>query len=372
MSSYKISNTEKLPHSEVKITGSLSHEFVSKHEAKAIENLQKHVKLDGFREGKVPAKMIKERMGDLAVYEEAAIDALNNVYIDIVKEAKIMAISRPQISITKLVVGTDVEFTLTIATLPQFDLPDYKKIGEEQRKNSEEVTVEEKEIEDAINRLRHMMLHQNEGHHKHEDEEKAANEDTNKDADEKEESDSHDHKEEDLPKVDAEFIKHFGEFKDVDDFRAKIKESLAHEKGVRVREKKRLEAMDKVLEKTTIDVPHVLIENETDRLIMSMKDNIANMGLSYPDYLGHIGKTEESLRAELKPDAEKRAKIQLILNKIAAEEKLIPKEEQVKHEVEIIMKEIKEADPERAKAYVETMLTNELVWQLLEGQEKQK
>lgn len=355
MSSFKITNTEKLPHSEVKITGSVTAAHVQTFEAKALQNLQKNVKLDGFREGHVPEKMIRERMGDLAVYEEAAFTALNELYIDIIQETKVMAIGRPQISITKLAQGADVEFTLTVATLPQFDLPDYKKMAADQKKDGEEVVVEEKEIEEAINRLRHML------HHKHDGADKI--EETAKD---------HDHKDEDLPKVDEEFIKNFGEFKDVEDFKSKIKDSLVHEKGVRVREKKRLEAMGKVLEKTTIDLPHLLVENETDRLVMSMKDNIANMGLSYPEYLTHVGKSEESLREELKPDAEKRAKIQLILNKIASEEKLVPTEEQVKHEVEIIMKEIKDADPARAHAYVETMLTNELVWQLLEGQEKKK
>ncbi len=351
MSNFTITKTEKLPNSEIKLFVTFDSTYVESFEAKAIESLQKNIKIDGFREGKVPSKMIKERVGDHSIFEEAAMIAIDQSYMEIIQESKIMSITRPEISITKLAKGNPVEVTVLVATLPEFTLPDYIAISKTLEKKETDVVVEEKEIEESIDRLRHMALHKNHG---------------------SEMGDDHNHSDEELPKVDEEFIKAYGTFKDVAEFREKIKGSILHEKGVRDREKRRLEVMDAVIDKSEIDVPKVMIQNETERMLVSMKDNINNMGLSYPDYLKHINKTEESLRTELGPDAIKRSKIQLILNKIAAEQKIIPEKAQVDHEVNLIINEIKDADPERARSYVETMLINEKVWQILEGQESMK
>ena len=59
--------------------------------------------------------------------------------------------------------------------------------------------------------------------------------------------------------------------------------------------------------------------------------------------------------------------MQLVLNQIAIEEKIKPEEDQVKKEVEHLLEHYKDAPEERIKIYVETMLTNEKVFEFLEG-----
>ena len=105
-------------------------------------------------------------------------------------------------------------------------------------------------------------------------------------------------------------------------------------------------------------------------MVHEMSANISQMGLNIETYLKHVGKTIEELKKEWIPDAEKRAKTQLILNQIALEEKITVSEDDIKKEVEQIMQVYKDADRTRAEIYVETVLLNEKVWAWLEEQGK--
>jgi FKBP-type peptidyl-prolyl cis-trans isomerase (trigger factor) len=74
------------------------------------------------------------------------------------------------------------------------------------------------------------------------------------------------------------------------------------------------------------------------------------------------------LRKEWRPDAEKRAKLQMIIRTISDKENLKPSEEEIEKEVGNIMAVYKDADPVRARAYIENMLENEKVFKFLEDQ----
>ena len=81
-----------------------------------------------------------------------------------------------------------------------------------------------------------------------------------------------------------------------------------------------------------------------------------------------INKTEQDLRNEWKVDSEKRAKLQIIIHTISEKEKLAPTEEEIMADVTKITEMYKDADPTRARAYVEQMLENEKVFAFLEKQ----
>jgi len=99
-----------------------------------------------------------------------------------------------------------------------------------------------------------------------------------------------------------------------------------------------------------------------------MESDITQMGLKFEDYLKHLSKTVPDLRKEFRNDAEKKAKLALVLNKIAEDEKIVADPEQVANEVAMILEHYKDADPERAKMHAENVLTNEKVFQFLETQ----
>ena len=67
------------------------------------------------------------------------------------------------------------------------------------------------------------------------------------------------------------------------------------------------------------------------------------------------------IKKEWLPSAEKRVKVQLVLNKIADVEKVKPTEDDIKKEVDALISQYKDADPVRARMYIESVLTNEMV-----------
>ena len=86
------------------------------------------------------------------------------------------------------------------------------------------------------------------------------------------------------------------------------------------------------------------------------------------DYPAHIKKTKEDLTAEWTPAAEKRAKLQLVLNEIAKKENITPDKDQLKSQVDQLAAQYKDADPHRIAVYVASIMQNEAVMKHLENQ----
>src|SRR5690606_38080930 len=72
----------------------------------------------------------------------------------------IKAIGHPQITITKIAEGADLEFKIVTAVLPEITLGDYKKVAKEENAKKYEVEVSEKEVEEAVMNLRKMRAQQ--------------------------------------------------------------------------------------------------------------------------------------------------------------------------------------------------------------------
>ncbi|MBU0612235.1 hypothetical protein KKB58_02325 [Patescibacteria group bacterium] len=183
----------------------------------------------------------------------------------------------------------------------------------------------------------------------------------------------HDHKveeveEDELPPFDDKYVQALGPFKDVEDFKIKLKENMKLEKENQLKEKNRLKIIEKIIDDSEMDLPEILVEVELDKILYRMESDIAHMGLKFEDYLKHLNKTVEDLRKEFRKDAEKKAKLGLVLNEISKLEKIVADEEQVAKEVAMILDRYKEADPERARLHAENVLTNEKIFQFLESQ----
>jgi FKBP-type peptidyl-prolyl cis-trans isomerase (trigger factor) len=140
------------------------------------------------------------------------------------------------------------------------------------------------------------------------------------------------------------------------------------EKQITAREKRRAEIVENIIKESKIALPKIFVESELDKMLAQFKDDIARMKISFGEYLAKIKKNENDLRIEWKLDAEKRAKLQLILNKIAIEEKIKIPEEDIKRETDHILELYKDAKPENVRVYIESVLTNEKVFEFLESQ----
>lgn len=349
--SYKNIKVQTQENSEIVIEGEIIEEKMEEMRKKAVEKIQKTVEVPGFRKGNVPEDVLVNKVGEMSILQEAAEMALQEAYPHILSENNIEAIGYPQINITKIAPNSPLGFKIKTAVMPEIKIGDYKKIAKEATSGKKEVKVESREVDEAIENIRKNVATQ-------EAAQKAKSENTEMP------------KQEDLvlPELNQDFLKKLGDFKTVDDLKAKLGENMKLEKERVEKDKSRNEIIEKIIEKSEISIPEVLVESELAKMIAQLKDDITKAGLKYEDYLKQVNKTEEDIRKEWRSGAEKRAKMQLILNKIATEEKIVPEKDQVEKEVEHLLKHYPEASKDRVQVYVETMLTNEKVFQFLEDQ----
>ena len=87
-----------------------------------------------------------------------------------------------------------------------------------------------------------------------------------------------------------------------------------------------------------MDLPKIIIQAEQKKMMMQFEADIAQMGIKFDDYLKEVKKTKEDIEKELEKDAIKRAKTQLVLNKISEEEKIIVPEDKINEQVESVLK----------------------------------
>lgn len=319
---YENIKIKKIDKSKIEITGSIPTKIFYTFRNKALENINNEITIDGFRKGKVPENILISKVGEMTILEEMAELAISKAYPEILEKEKIDAIGYPEINITKIASDNPLEFKIVTVILPEIKLGDYKKISKEESKKKveENFEVTEKEIEDTISKIKS----------------------------------SHDD--------------HTGHDHDSPEFRKNIKESLIEHKKLLSQDKRRIALSDAILASSEIEIPDLLTDSETRRIEAQFLDDISRMGVKLEDYLAHAKKTIEDLRKEWRPHAEKKAKLQLILNEIAKLEKIIVDAKEVEEEVKHILAHYKDASQEKAYTYAESVLQNEKVYQFLENQ----
>lgn len=316
---YKNIIIKKLDGSKVEITGSVEAKDFSSFKKQALENINNEITIDGFRKGKVPENVLITKVGEMAILEEMAELALSKVYPEIVIDEKIDAIGRPEINITKLASNNPLEFKIITTVTPEIKLGDYKKLAKKENEKPEEVfDITDVEVEDAVEKIK-------KSHTDHE---------------------GHDH---DSP-----------ESKDV------IKKYLLENKKIVAQDKKRIALSDAILETSVLEIPELLIESEVRRIEAQFTDDITRMGVTLADYLKHANKTIDDIKKEWRPHAEKKAKLQLVLNKIVDLENIRVDKKAIEDEVKHILAHYKGANQDQAYAYAETVLTNDMVYKFLE------
>ncbi|OGI94501.1 hypothetical protein A3A03_00025 [Candidatus Nomurabacteria bacterium RIFCSPLOWO2_01_FULL_40_18] len=357
-------SVKKLPKSEVEVEGELEGELFENYFETALAKLGENLKLDGFRKGKIPKSVLLSNIPEIRVLEEMAELALAEHYPKIIEDEKIETISRPEIVITKLARKNPLGFKIKTVVLPEIKLPDYKslakKIIESVTDAEKDTTVTEQNLESTIMDIRksraqkaHITSPQpspgkGEGESSFPSQGKAGDE-------------------VELPEFNDEFVRALGPFKDVADFKSKLKENIKLEKQNHLKKKTRLKIIEKIIDDSALEVPEILIQIELDKILYRMESDITQMGLKFEDYLKHLNKTKEDLRKEFRNDGEKKAKLALILNEISKVEKIVADEKQVEKEIVAILEHYKDADPERARMHASNVLTNEKIFQFLEN-----
>lgn len=348
---------KNLPKSEVEITGEIAADDFERAFKKALQELNTKANIPGFRAGKIPENILLDKIGMGRALERAAEISLQENYPKILQEKNIDAIDRPRITITKLARNNPLGFKAITAILPSVNLPsDYKALAQDIMKQKENITIEEKEIDGALEYLR-------KNH--------AARPKASKDADEG--GSAPIPSETDLGgELNDEFAKKIGQ-PDLQSLKNLLRTNIREDKEGKAHEKKRMEVIDKIAGSTPIDIPDVLIHAEKDKMLGELKASIENMGLTWQKYLDHIKKREEDLQKEWQTEAEKRVRYALVLREIARIENLNPSEEEIESRITRMISvypesERQKIDKARLKDYVYGVIRNEKVFQLLESQ----
>lgn len=416
---------KKLPKSQIEIEFEISAEEFKKHLDHALLHLKEHVKVNGFRPGQVPQKIVEEKVGKESLLMEAGDLAIKESYSQFVKENSLEPISEPEVKIIKIAEGSPLLFKITIIVLPKVDLPDYKKIASQIKKK--EVSVNQEEIEDALNYIRKSRAKFSQIERPVEKKDFVEIEYSSKDllnndqkpikdqfmlgegrmipglednivgmkkGEEKEFSikfpESSQRKDlvgkdvgfkvkliavqkVEIPEINDEFVKSLGEFKDIDSLKTNVREGIKMEKEMQEKQRQRTEILEKIAGKLKIEIPEVLVNSERERLFKDFQSKIArDFKITFKEYLTSIKQDEQTLKESFLKEAEKKVKNFLILRNIREKENISVEEKEVEQRTNETLKNYpietaKQIDISELKEYIKGVIYNEKVFLRLES-----
>ena len=332
---------KKLTGTEIEISGELETDKFNAFWKAAVEKISARTNIDGFRSGKIPENILVGKVGEAEILEEAAQLALEDLWPKILVEQNLEPIGKPEIVVTKLAKGNPLGFKIKVVTLPEVKLPDYRDIAiKVLEKPNPEISVEDSEIENALEYLQKA---------------RGKNDSTTGE----------------LPEINDDFAKSLGGFENLDQLKTNLKENIKGEKTIKQAEKKRMEVLDTISQDSKMEIPPILIDFEKQKMLGELKENLAGIGITWEHYLDHIKKTEDELKAEWSPEAEKRVRYGLTLREIAKAEKIQVSDDELENEVTMIMsrvpkEEASALDPQKLKDYAYGIIRNEKVFKILE------
>lgn len=180
-----------------------------------------------------------------------------------------------------------------------------------------------------------------------------------------------------LPKMDDDFAKTLGNFKTMEEVKDSIRQGLTMEKEAKEKDRVRIAILKKIGESTKVEVPAVLIEKRTDVMIQDLDNELHQRGMELGLYLAQLKKTQDDLRKDWRPQAEEQVKMSLIARAIAKAESLKVEERDVDQEMRVILDQyvtrqpnseeaVRNIDTGELKGKVHDMLLNEKVFDFLE------
>ena len=363
------STVEQLSPSRVKLTIDMPFEELKPSLDKAYREIAQQVTIPGFRKGKVPAAIIDQRFGRGMVLQEAINDALPDAYGQAVLEHKITPLGQPEIEVTNLEDGKNVQFTAEVDVRPDFELPSFDQISVE----VEPAAFEEKELEERVETLRQRFATNTdvdraaqdgdvvtvdlEGSQNGEVLEDATAEGiqyklgsggmlegmdeaitglkvgdsktftskllggAHRDEDADIKVTVTKVQEQELPAVDDEFAQMVSQFDTAEEMRADLRERLEQ----MARLEQAADARDKVLEavisKTDFELPQNLVDAEINARKQQVTQQLAGAGLSVEQYLkdaeDETAETEDDFWAEIEKRSMDALKAQIVLDKLA-------------------------------------------------------
>ncbi|EAC3045341.1 trigger factor [Listeria monocytogenes] len=370
-----------------KLTFEIEQEKVKEGLDRAFVKVRKTLNVPGFRKGKVPRQIFNQRFGEEALFQDALDILLPEVYSAAIDEAGIDPVDTPQVNIESMEKGETWVLTAEVTVKPEVKLGDYKGLEVEKRETAlttEELEAELKQLqerqaelvvkEDAPAENGDTVILDFEGfkdgvafeggqaeNHSLElgsgqfipgFEEKLVGLKAGDEADieltfpEEYHAEDlagqpvvfkvklHEIKTKEVPTLDDELAKDIDEeVETLDELKEKISKRLQEAKEESVAQAKQEEVIAKAVENAEVDIPHAMVHHEADHLMNHFAQDLQAQGLTPELYYQFTGQTEEAMHAQMEKDAEKRVKMNLVLEAIAEAENIEPTEEAIDEEI---------------------------------------
>lgn len=410
---------------QVELVVAVSADEMEKYSIKAAQKLSETTSIEGFRPGKAPYELVKNRVGEMVILEEASRLAVNKTIDQAITEQITEEwIGQPQITISKLAPGNPFEYRALITLLPTVELGEYKGLNIPK----ETLVVKDEEVEKMIEQLQDMRAQEAlvdrpattgdkivldaqlfldkvplEGGQVKEltiilgknyfvpgfDEKIIGLK-----AGEKREffltypADYHQKNlagqkvefaitakqvySRDLPEINNEFVSAFG-LKNLEELKTNIKKSIEEEKKQEAHQKFERTMIEKIISNSIVpEVPESLIQDETHTMLHELEHNVSRSGGKFADYLQSLGKTKNQLAEEFKPQAIERVKAALLLRDIIKKENITVSSEDVKKEIDNLKRQysqqadvIKQLESEAYQRHLSNILLNRRVLEQL-------
>jgi trigger factor len=144
------SSVETLSPTRVKLTVEAGFDELKPELDKAYRTIGAQVKVQGFRPGKVPPRILDQRVGRGVVLEEAVNEAIPRLYGEAVESTKVAPVGRPDVEVTELADNEKLAFTAEVDVRPEFDLPAYDALSV----TVDDVVVTDEDIDEQLTSLR--------------------------------------------------------------------------------------------------------------------------------------------------------------------------------------------------------------------------
>lgn len=368
--SVQVENLEK---NMVKLTIEVSEDKVGE-ALKAAYNKQKSkISIPGFRKGKVPMAMIEKMYGPEIFYEDAANIMMQEAYPAAVDESGVDIVSQPTVDVVQLEKGKPFIFTAEVAKKPEVKLGKYEGVTvtkvdttvsdeevdaaleRERNNNARVVTAEDKAIENgdtavidyegfvdgvAFEGGKAEGYSLEIGSHSFIDtfEDQLVGKKAGEEVEVNVTFPAEYHAEElagkpavfqvkinevktkELPELNDEFASDVSEFETLAEYKDSIRKGLEETKQKEARRSKEDEAIQKIVDKSEMEIPDAMIDAQVDNMIQEFAQRLAQQGLSFDQYMKFSGSTMDQMKEQVRPEALNRIQGSLVLEAIAAEQ----------------------------------------------------
>ncbi len=425
---YEIKSQKKIDLNKIKLDVEISNNFLKKYIGKAYKNISYKANIPGFRKGKIPYQVIDANFGKQYVLNEAASLSISELYPDIITQSNLKPIDYPRIKIAQLSEDSPLRFEVELELEPEIELPRYKGI----KVTGFSKEVSDEELERQINNIRSNFA----SLEPVEDDKPVSKGDYvtldfdgeiggkafeggsaedyllevgsntlftgfedsligmkkgvktnvtltlpnnigNKDLAGKEANFGifvKEIKKKVLPKVDEEFLKTLGDYKDADDFRNSIRDGMIEQKKNFRRAKIIEEILNYIMDNMKARIPDIMVTSRIKQINEEIDEDLKKQKISRDNYLKAVNITEDKLNEGIKERAVREVKEYLIFRALEKAEKknIEPSEDEIKKEKDSLIgrckkeediKKVKEffEDPEGQKIMVQTIRRRKII-----------